>query len=471
MRLFTSVAILVLLQACKHPLIIVGEGDIVDLNGSVHGCTLVQFQAGDTACTENTATGDYFVNYQAVPKPGWRFVRWEGPCGHLSVAPACRIESPSAWVAYWDLEFSDTDIPATIAVFEPEDYPDFSLADAFLEDFVAQQDFFQGAAMVIVDKNLGNIHRAFFGNQNEDWSVLLASTSKVPTVMLLMALHEDDDNINFDITQPIANYLPWQGVWDENITTEHLVSNRSGIPGLLNVFIRPEDYLPHLCQFLPTGTLLECAEQIYTTPLPALEATPANTALDYGGSQWQLAGGVAETVGGASWNQLWDQYIGGPCELEVFHYGNNLNPFPTNWDGSPDSLVGLDNPNMEGGAMTTLSDYAKLISLHLNDGLCGENRVLSQEAVEFMRIERTEGSVGGRGYAMGWWTVVTEAGVPITLFVDPGFYGSVSWLDIERGYGGVVFLEEYSGVFGSVGSGAILAQLIPMIEDAIDASR
>lgn len=470
MRFLVTLTLILLLQACKHPLIIVGEGDIVDLNGSGRGCTLEQFQSGDTACTDNESTGDYFVNFQAVPRPGWRFVRWEGPCGHLSVEPDCRIESPADWVAYWDLEFSDIDIPATIAVFEPEDYPDFRLADEFLEDFVAEQPLFPGAAMVIVDKNLGNIHRAYFGNQNEDWSVLLASTSKVPTVMLLMALHEDDDNVNFDITQPIANYLPWPGVWDESITTEHLVSNRSGIPGLINVFTRPDDYLPHLCQFVAEGTLLECAEQIYTMPLPALEASPPNTVFDYGGSQWQLAGGVAETVGGASWNQLWNQYIGGPCELEVFQYGNNLSS-PTTWNGNPDSLVGLDNPNLEGGAMSTLNDYAKLISIHLNDGLCGENRVLSQDAVEFMRIERTPGPVGGRGYGMGWWTMVREEGIPISLFVDPGFYGSISWIDIERGYGGVVFLEEYFGVAGGVGSGAVMDQLIPLIEDAIDASR
>jgi len=352
----------------------------------------------------------------------------------------------------------------------PQELPDFTPVDAWLEEFVATEDAFPGASIVIVDKQQGVIHRGFFGNQTDERGVLLASTSKVPTVMLLLALDEDDANIDFDINRPISEYLPWLGVWDPNITTRHLLSNRSGIPGLVNLFTRLPDYAPHLCQYSAGGTLLECAETLFTTPLPNLASTPANTAFDYGGSQWQLAGGVAETVGGAQWNQLWDQYIGAPCELGLFRWGNNLANAEA-WDGNPDSLVGLENPNMEGGAMTNADVYAKLISLHLNDGLCGETRVLSARAVALMREETTPSEAGGRGYGMGWWTVHSAAGTPITLFVDPGFYGSVSWIDTARGYGGVVLLEEYTGTRGNVGSSSVVNQLIPLIEAAIDAQR
>lgn len=117
MRLFTAVTLILLLQACKHPLAIVGEGDIVELNGTGRGCKLEQFQAADPACTENESSGDYFVNYRAQPRDGWWFVRWEGPCGHLSVPPDCRIDSPAAWVNYWDSTFGSVDIPPTIAIF------------------------------------------------------------------------------------------------------------------------------------------------------------------------------------------------------------------------------------------------------------------------------------------------------------------------------------------------------------------
>jgi CubicO group peptidase (beta-lactamase class C family) len=353
---------------------------------------------------------------------------------------------------------------------EPEaPKPDFTAADAWLEDFVATEDMFPGGSMVIVDKNQGTIHKSAFGNQSEDSVVLLASTSKVPSVMLLMALHEDDDNVDFDIQAPIAGYLPWLGVWDPAITTEHLVSNRSGIPGLLNVFFRPDDYMAHACQFLPAGTLLDCAETIYTTALPALTSTPPDSAFDYGGSQWHLAGGVAELAGGGTFNQLWDQYIAEPCDLELARFGNIMSA-PTSWEGDPDSLIGLQNPSIEAGMVSNLDDYAKLISLHLNDGACGDTQVLSPEGVAFMREERTP-ATNGQGYGMGWWIVPAAEEGSIYLYVDPGIYGSISWIDVERGYGGVVLFEEYTGVAGTIGSGGVTNELIPIIEEAIDAVR
>jgi len=121
MRIFITLAVLVILQGCKHPLAIVGEGDIVDLNGGGFGCTLEQFRAGDPACTENNVTGRYYVNYRANPRPGWKFVRWEGPCSKKSIPPHCRLDVSSQDVSRWDAEHPDIEIPATIAVFEPSD--------------------------------------------------------------------------------------------------------------------------------------------------------------------------------------------------------------------------------------------------------------------------------------------------------------------------------------------------------------
>ncbi len=80
---------------------------------------LQQFQAGDIACTDNDVTGDYFVNYTAIPRPGWQFVSWEGPCGHLSEGINCRLDAPEDRVTFWDDNFSDIPTVPTTAVFEP----------------------------------------------------------------------------------------------------------------------------------------------------------------------------------------------------------------------------------------------------------------------------------------------------------------------------------------------------------------
>jgi hypothetical protein len=118
MKTLITLAAILLLQACKHPLAIIGEGDIVDLNASGHGCTLEQFQAQDPACTENDVTGFYDVIYQAIPRPGWKFVRWEGPCGVDSRKPLCSHNVSDTRLTWWEENFSDADVPTTTVVFE-----------------------------------------------------------------------------------------------------------------------------------------------------------------------------------------------------------------------------------------------------------------------------------------------------------------------------------------------------------------
>ena len=116
MKTVFALALLLSLQACKHPLAIQGQGDIVDLNDNGFGCTLEQFQAGNAAC-ENDVQGDYFVNYSGVPRAGWNFSHWDGACGRPSVAPNCRFDVAAPLVTLWDADFSEFIIPPLTAVF------------------------------------------------------------------------------------------------------------------------------------------------------------------------------------------------------------------------------------------------------------------------------------------------------------------------------------------------------------------
>ncbi|MFT5485060.1 MAG: hypothetical protein ACI9GW_003730 [Halieaceae bacterium] len=115
MKLIISLLFLLLLQACKHPLAIIGQGDIVDLNGGVFGCTYEEFQADEVAC-ENDVQDDYYVNYQAVPHVGWQFSHWDGACGHFSEGENCRFEVDEVLIAYWDANIEEVIEPLT-AVF------------------------------------------------------------------------------------------------------------------------------------------------------------------------------------------------------------------------------------------------------------------------------------------------------------------------------------------------------------------
>ncbi|MDJ0879204.1 MAG: hypothetical protein QNI86_11370 [Halieaceae bacterium] len=113
---FLLAALAVVLASCKHPLRIVGQGDIFELNEGVRGCTLEEFQAQATRCTENDVVGDYNVIYDARPRPGWRFVSWNGACGDVPPGQ-CALNLPASFPAFWDETFPGIPTPPLVATF------------------------------------------------------------------------------------------------------------------------------------------------------------------------------------------------------------------------------------------------------------------------------------------------------------------------------------------------------------------
>ena len=369
--------------------------------------------------------------------------------------------------------------PAPPVVVEPPPAPsgpDFSDVDASFQAFIDGTADFDGISYVLVDAD-GIIHQEVFGDHTEDTVVLLASTSKVPAVMTLMALQEDA-NVEFSISEPVSTYLAYDGPYADR-TVEQMVSNTSGIPGLRSLRLGaqlgygspsgplPEDY-NHLCQFSadPAFTFEGCGQTLVENELHDSQA--AGSVFDYGGSQWQIAGVTASTVANATWNQLVDQYFGTPCDLEVFTFGNPWES-PTSFTGSVDTLAGMSNPNVEGGAITNMVDYAKLLQVHLNGGFCGDTQVLSEDAITSMQVDR--GGVvatNATPYGMGWWILSDNPGV----FTDPGAFGAVSFIDVNRGIGGYMAIDEYDD---AADRGApprfFIEQAIPAIQAAWDAAQ
>ena len=336
--------------------------------------------------------------------------------------------------------------------------PDFSEVDATFQSFIDESLIFDGISYVVVDAE-GTLHTGTFGDHTENTVVMLASTSKVPAVMTLMALEEDPAS-TFSMRQPIGEVLPFDGEYDER-TPAQLVSNTSGIPGLRQLGL----YGPHLCQFSFEESIEfeACGQILLSVPLP--DSHDAGSIFDYGGSQWQLAGVTAAVSANATWNQLVDQYLATPCGLEVFTFGNMWENLSM-WDGTPDSLLGQSNPNIEGGAITNLADYAKLLQVHLNGGYCGETQVLSETALAEMRVDR--GGVVAEDpvpYGMGWWI---DSNNP-RVYDDPGAFGSVSFLDIERGFGGYVAIDDYTRIDADAPARLVRRDIIPLLQSAFDA--
>lgn len=235
-----------------------------------------------------------------------------------------------------------------------------------------------------------------------------------------------------------------------------------------------------LCQFVATGTLQDCAESIFTSPDDDAEVVPPDTEFRYGGGQWQVAGAVAEAASGNSWAELVDEIYVQPCGLEALGYNNHFIQFtaapfeyPEAFGGDPSTLQPTENPNMEAGVYITAGDYGELLLMHLRGGVCGENQVLSQEALDRMhsdRIldvyggdaivgERSDGEVGQgqQGYGMGWWV---DRGTG--MISDGGAYGSVPWLDLGDGYGAYLVIEA-----DSLTGQSLAGELKPIVEQAV----
>jgi CubicO group peptidase (beta-lactamase class C family) len=364
---------------------------------------------------------------------------------------------------------AESTVPATTSAVEPSDDADvpvfdFSAVDPLIADFV-ERSRLNGAALVVVHRDFALVDERFWGVFDADRVSMIASSSKMVAASVLLAL---DDAGQLDIDAPIADVLPYAADHPD-ITTAQLLSNSSGLPGLMAT----SRYADYLCVGSHEGSLQECATAILTTPDDDSDVVQPDTRFDYGGVQWQVAGAVAEAASGMSWAELVDQLIVQPCGLTNFAFNNPFSQIetagfshPPGFDNNPEVLVATANPNIEGGAYSTTTDYAALMLMHLRGGVCGDTQVLSQEALDVMHGDRIASAYDGHagshvmGYGMGWWVDRMTGTIS-----DPGAFGSVPILDLDDGYGMLLMTESNSGLATSFAE-----KLRPLVDDAVAAA-
>jgi CubicO group peptidase (beta-lactamase class C family) len=326
--------------------------------------------------------------------------------------------------------------PTVDGATEPRQY-DFSAVGPIVDAAVDEYGL-NGAALVVVHREDGVVHEEYWGEFGPERVSLIASSSKMLVAGVLLRLA---DRGLLDLDAPVADAVAW-GSGNPAITPAQLISNSSGLVGL-----GPNPaYPPYVCQFLPDGTLQDCAASIFTTPEDDADILAPDTEFRYGGAQWHVAGAVAEAVSGRSWAELIDETYVEPCGVDSLGFNNHWTQFGLSFDypaafaGDPATLVATDNPNMEGGAYVTAPDYAELMLMLLRDGRCNGTTVLSPASVERMLADRIsdayEGSGDGAGYGLGWFVDRTTG-----LRTDPGAFGSVPWLDIAGGHGAFLVIE------------------------------
>ena len=355
-------------------------------------------------------------------------------------------------------------VPSSVATTAGPAAYDFSAVGPIVEAAVDANEL-DGAGLVVVDRDDGVVHEQYWGEFGPERVSLVASSSKMIVAGVLLALADEG---LLDLDAPVADVADW-GSGNPAITPAQLVSNSSGLVGL-----GPNPaYPPYVCQFLPVGTLQDCAASVFTTTADDGDVIAPDTEFRYGGAQWQVAGAVAEVASGQSWAELIEQTYIEPCGVDSLGFNNHWTQlgggfqYPEPFGGDASNLSATDNPNIEGGAYVTAPDYAQLLLMLLRDGQCGDDQVLSPAAVERMLADRigevyggSDGDAVDRGYGMGWFVDRTTG-----LRTDPGAYGSVAWIDVAAGHAAYLVIEDT----GSVGN-ALARDLVEPVAAAIAAS-
>jgi hypothetical protein len=119
-HLTASLALVMPLTACKQPLAIFGQGDIVERLAGIRGCSLEESQANFPRCAENEVIAeDYTVSYEAIPRPGWHFVGWtkDSFCKPDNTPLFCDLNMTADVVQQMDEAWPDANWPPAKAVF------------------------------------------------------------------------------------------------------------------------------------------------------------------------------------------------------------------------------------------------------------------------------------------------------------------------------------------------------------------
>ena len=120
-RVALIAACTLMLAACKQPLAIEGEGDIIELINGIRGCSLEEFRAGWPRCTDNDVVDTESVRYRGLPRHGWKFSHWTGGCTNNPPGEDCKIDYQKDWVNWWDDNYPDAQTNPLTAVFVPDD--------------------------------------------------------------------------------------------------------------------------------------------------------------------------------------------------------------------------------------------------------------------------------------------------------------------------------------------------------------
>ena len=267
------------------------------------------------------------------------------------------------------------------------------------------------ADSVVYQKNIGDV-------QAKTPAPIGAASQWLTTALIMQLV--DEGKLSLD--DKISQYLPvFESYRKGYITLRHCLTNMTGIAGEGS----------KLVSFFDKKKFASLEEEIPAIAKKDIQ-TNAGEAFRYNDDGYVIAARIAEVVTKKRFDQLIRTKLFVPM-------GMRNTSFVTD-DGSA--------PNPATGAKFTAADYAKFLQMLLNKGKLGDKQILSEASVDEMhkvqiakeQIRDAPKAVQGYAFALGSWAEDNAA--VLTL---PGWNGTWSEVNFNRGYGYVVLPQNFTG--------------------------
>ncbi len=235
----------------------------------------------------------------------------------------------------------------------------------------------------------------------------IASCSKWLSAALVMTFVDEG---KLRLSDTVGTWLPVLSQHGKgNITIQQCLSHLTGV--------QAPDLKQSLKDMRGVENMDQAVAQIAEMPM---EGQPGKV-FRYSNVGLQLAGAVIEKISGHTFEVCFAERIARPLQMTQTDFGKGRVALPA------------------GGATSTPEDYINFLVMILHKGVFNGQRILSEKSIADMQVDRIGPDVQvayspvpmeNIGYGSGEW-IVRPAGTTIT---SPGLFGSVPWVDYDKGY-------------------------------------
>jgi CubicO group peptidase (beta-lactamase class C family) len=316
----------------------------------------------------------------------------------------------------------------------PNSEKDFSALTPIIQNNLPQLG--GNAGLLLMNKSGKILYKQYFGSFNDNTYIPIASGSKLPSMVTIMALV---DKGMLSLNDKVSSFYPaeFAAIDRKDITLRQLMSHTSGFAGssqwISSDLITLQDAVKGIGQGGMIGT-----NSVARASMPF---APNGSKFAYGGVSMHVAGGIAEKVTGKTWDILFKEQVADKCMMPNTNY------------------VGLGNTTnyrIAGGAGTRMMEFANLLLMLLNDGNFNGIQVLTKNSVDQILKDQTLGLPiqstpyendpirQNFRYGLGCWIEEITNGVP-TSFGSQGAFGFSPWIDKKREILGILFVQTTLG--------------------------